>query len=285
MKEIDPNDSSDAALILSGFITSPEQERIVLSQLLKTIAYVEEIAGQVWSVTLYSNIFRLNVGRVEVYIVGEDFVRLNCIGKYGKGPFIGSEYEESHYKTVQVDQCAFCGDYTEFDKVSETLWPYHKGFVDKVAITKGGKPFSAIFKKSNFQGLIDYAKSKYSERQDVKNANDIGEIELRYIEGYREIRQINDYGRNRAARDKCLEYYGAKCAICGFDSKSAYGISITEIIHVHHIVAIAGTDKAHSIDPVKDLIPLCPNCHAIIHSKKPNYTVDEIRNMVNATSR
>ena len=34
--------------------------------------------------------------------------------------------------------------------------------------------------------------------------------------------------------------------------------------------------KSLYIDPIKDLIPVCPNCHSMIHSKRPAFTIDEI---------
>ena len=36
-------------------------------------------------------------------------------------------------------------------------------------------------------------------------------------------------------------------------------------IHVHHVTPISKVGREYKIDPIKDLIPLCPNCHAMIH--------------------
>ena len=65
----------------------------------------------------------------------------------------------------------------------------------------------------------------------------------------------------------CLEHYGAVCQICGFDSSAEYGIP--GIIHVHHKEPIADKmTESWNVDPVEDLVPLCPTCHALVHSKK-----------------
>ena len=75
------------------------------------------------------------------------------------------------------------------------------------------------------------------------------------------------YERNPAARKKCIEAHGCRCAICGFDFKKVYGEGFEGIIQVHHIVPLSKTKENHVVDPVKDLIPVCPNCHVALHAK------------------
>lgn len=38
---------------------------------------------------------------------------------------------------------------------------------------------------------------------------------------------------------------------------------------MHHIEDISLKKEVYEINPEKDLIPICPNCHAMIHRKKP----------------
>jgi 5-methylcytosine-specific restriction protein A len=33
----------------------------------------------------------------------------------------------------------------------------------------------------------------------------------------------------------------------------------------------------YQINPEKDLIPVCPNCHAMLHRKSPPFLPDEIK--------
>jgi len=37
------------------------------------------------------------------------------------------------------------------------------------------------------------------------------------------------------------------------------------------------------LDPVKDLRPICPNCHAMIHRREPPYTIEDLRVMLRAS--
>ena len=63
-----------------------------------------------------------------------------------------------------------------------------------------------------------------------------------------------------------------------------YGIAFKEIIEVHHIVPISQIGEEYAIDPIKDLVPVCPNCHAALHSKEDGtYTLEELRKMIDVT--
>ncbi len=105
-------------------------------------------------------------------------------------------------------------------------------------------------------------------------------------EGAKKQIVVNAYERNPVAKSDCIKYYKyinkgkLKCEICGFDFSSKYGIQFEDKIHVHHIVEISTIGKEYEVNPVKDLIPVCPNCHMIIHSKKPAYTPEEVKKMI-----
>jgi len=84
------------------------------------------------------------------------------------------------------------------------------------------------------------------------------------------------YERNPQARKTCLKHHGYACKICGFNFESNFGELGKGFIHVHHINPIAEIGTEYQIDPKSDLIPVCPNCHAMIHARKPAFTIDEI---------
>ena len=79
--------------------------------------------------------------------------------------------------------------------------------------------------------------------------------------------RVNAYERNEKARKECLRIHGAKCQICGFDAEKIYGSDFKNKIHVHHIVPIHSIGKEYRVNPSTDLIPVCPNCHMILHTK------------------
>lgn len=80
------------------------------------------------------------------------------------------------------------------------------------------------------------------------------------------IKQVstNKYERSFEARKRAIEYHGIKCIVCGLDFEETYGELGRGFIHIHHIVPIASKGKT-KIDYEKDLVPVCPNCHAMLH--------------------
>jgi len=102
----------------------------------------------------------------------------------------------------------------------------------------------------------------------------------RYSEGTSIKIYVNSYERNRIARQRCLDHYGYKCKGCEFDFEKIYGSIGEKYIHVHHLIPIHSIKKEYQIDPIKDLVPICPNCHAVIHRRNPPLTMDELRNLI-----
>ena len=85
------------------------------------------------------------------------------------------------------------------------------------------------------------------------------------FEGHLKSVVVNKYERSSIARQKCIEHFGCKCLICGIDFEKAYGDIGKGFIHVHHLVPLHNIGKEYVVDYRRDLIPVCPNCHAMIH--------------------
>lgn len=108
------------------------------------------------------------------------------------------------------------------------------------------------------------------------------EVKLPYpynkIEGGIKSVILNKYERNTKARKECLDYYGYNCYVCEENLKDKYGILGKNFIHVHHELPLSERKNEYEVDGIKDLKPVCPNCHSIIHRKKPCFKIEEIRN-------
>lgn len=87
----------------------------------------------------------------------------------------------------------------------------------------------------------------------------------------------NRYERNPLNRQLCIAIHGYSCKICGMSFEERYGEIGHKFIHVHHIVPVSQLGSGYMIDPAKDLIPVCPNCHAMLHRQDPPYSPDIIR--------
>lgn len=103
------------------------------------------------------------------------------------------------------------------------------------------------------------------------------------FEGAKKTVTINAFERNPKARSRCLENWGTKCIICGFDFEKIYGDIGKGFIHVHHLIPVAQIGKSYQIDPISDLRPVCPNCHSMIHMKNPPMTINEMKELINAS--
>ena len=90
-------------------------------------------------------------------------------------------------------------------------------------------------------------------------------IETELTEG--KIRQVNvtRHERNKVLRQICLKHYGYVCQVCGLNFEKVYGEIGKEFIEVHHLNPISNTNEVHTLDPINGLVPLCSNCHAMIH--------------------
>ncbi len=103
-----------------------------------------------------------------------------------------------------------------------------------------------------------------------------------YEEGELIEQRLTKYERNRTARQKCLEFYGFECKVCGIKFKETYGDEFSDIIEVHHTVPLSKIKSNYLVDPINDLVPVCPNCHAALHSKKDGcYTLSELKRIIN----
>jgi 5-methylcytosine-specific restriction protein A len=99
-------------------------------------------------------------------------------------------------------------------------------------------------------------------------------------EGAKTRVEVNRYERAPLNRAACIQAWGPVCQICGFDFGRAYGPVGEGYIHVHHLTPVSALGAGYLIDPVNDLAPVCPNCHAMIHRSDPPYPLDKVRDMI-----
>ncbi len=103
-----------------------------------------------------------------------------------------------------------------------------------------------------------------------------------YSEGSVERVSVNRYERNGRARLACIRHHGARCVVCDIDFEERYGEIGKGFIHVHHKRPLAALGKRYRLNAVKDLVPVCPNCHAMLHKREPPYDVEQLRAILGA---
>lgn len=103
----------------------------------------------------------------------------------------------------------------------------------------------------------------------------------KFYEGIPRTIEINSFERNKNAREACIKKHGYNCSVCGFNFGKVYGKIGLGFIHVHHKKPISKKGDKYKIDPVNDLIPICQNCHAILHRTDPPLTIENVRELLN----
>jgi hypothetical protein len=103
------------------------------------------------------------------------------------------------------------------------------------------------------------------------------DVSMPIREGARYQVTVNAYERDPRARQICIDRYGTDCAICGFSFRAKYGEIAEGFIHVHHLRPLSEIGEEYEVDPVEDLRPVCPNCHAVLHRRIPAYSIEEVR--------
>ena len=137
------------------------------------------------------------------------------------------------------------------------------------------------FFEEQLKCLLDWQNQNPLQVQESVTTTRLFPDEVDAVQTFREgaVRQVsvNAYEREPKARQKCIDYYGSSCYICDFDFGKTFGQPGKGFIHVHHLKPLSEIAEEYEIDPIKDLRPVCPNCHAMIHRRSPPFSLEEIQ--------
>ncbi|MER8390885.1 HNH endonuclease [Mesorhizobium sp. M1340] len=104
-------------------------------------------------------------------------------------------------------------------------------------------------------------------------ADALTEGELRTVE-------LTKHERNVKARRECIRHFGYRCQACDLSYEDRYGPIGADLIHVHHLTPLSEIGEAYRVDPIRDLVPLCANCHHVVHRRNPPYSIAELRSVI-----
>jgi len=113
--------------------------------------------------------------------------------------------------------------------------------------------------------------------------DEIAEMKV-YREGAAKQILVNSYERDSQARAECIKQHGLDCSVCGFNFSKVFGELGKGFIHVHHLKPISEIGEEYVINPVKDLRPVCPNCHAMIHRSSSLLSIEEMKAIIQQQS-
>lgn len=101
-----------------------------------------------------------------------------------------------------------------------------------------------------------------------------------YAEGALRQLSVNAHERSGLARERAIAIHGTDCRVCGINFERTYGDFGKGFIHIHHVDPIANAVENRPVDPRHDLVPVCPNCHAMLHRRNPPFTTHELAQMM-----
>jgi 5-methylcytosine-specific restriction protein A len=241
---------------------------------LENMGYVERrwSCGNSKSIKRGDRVFLIRLGEEPRGIMGSGYAKSSY---YVAPHWDGTKRKTTNYIDIEFDILINPDNNVLFDKESldnidsnnlQQWFPQQSGIFIKPEIV------DAL--ESNWFNFI--RENKYIRNSFVSN-DVITDITESFHEGKsKEIIQTR-YERNPQARKTCLNHHGYSCQICNFNFETYFGEVGKGFIHVHHINSIAEIGKEYEIDPKKDLIPVCPNCHAMIHSRRPAFSIEEIK--------
>lgn len=147
--------------------------------------------------------------------------------------------------------------------------------------------------KSHIQGpircndsLAEYIDKHFDDHLSENYFNDIEEEDIFY-EGAVKSVLVNKYERSLIARQECIKYHGYNCSICKMNFEKTYGEIGREFIHIHHKVPLHEIKAEYIVNPKNDLIPVCPNCHAMLHRKfnGNSLSIEELKELYDSHNR
>ena len=86
-------------------------------------------------------------------------------------------------------------------------------------------------------------------------------------------RELDPFGRR-----ECIERFGTVCQVCGMQFEKVYGKIGSDFIEIHHLFPEAS--EQDNVDPAANLVPICSNCHRMIHRRSPMLSVQELKDIL-----
>jgi len=156
--------------------------------------------------------------------------------------------------------------------VQSTLWPLKNEKFDTIRQTYNDK-------YPRLKPILDQVRVGYQAGVSGLSPDEVADVPS-MLEGAVSKISVNAYERSPEARKKCIAIHGTNCSICGFSFGAVYGSEAEGYIHVHHLRALCEANGEYEVDPKKDLRPVCPNCHAVLHLGGQCRKVKQVRKMI-----
>ena len=196
------------------------------------------------------------------------------------GETLSSRYDASVKCTVARDgYVKLDGQEMRFIEATRKLKQLRKAKWAK-QVGKGLRP--AQHWKYRGRLLVEIYNETYLRESDGRQEGEEEISEKGVPEGAVRQRRVNWYERDPKNRKSAIKKHGVRCLGCDLEMEERYGKIAKGFIHVHHAKPLSTVPEDYQPD-IDDLVPLCPNCHAVVHlrerrsKKKRPLTIKELQ--------
>jgi 5-methylcytosine-specific restriction protein A len=281
---IDRFDKRSAARLFKWFWPDAITLRGGIVNLAASIRAAHQAGEASWGLTMQADHVRLNVGPCEAltFLHGESQFLVANPEELGHDCEFDSQEEPFYYRSVPILSKKCLIGPVEIRNA-------HNAYIEAAVDRRRVCSFQQSFSPAVLEFIEDIlgevlprpgylvAEKPFGRVQPLPDEVDNGP---QWREGSVYQVMVNAYERNPEARQECIRHYGTRCAVCGFDFGIAYGPVAAGLIHVHHLKPISDMGGEYQVDPINDLRPVCPNCHAVIHLGGKLRTIEEVQGLL-----
>lgn len=185
--------------------------------------------------------------------------------------------DEKPLKEPEKEEAEKEDDLSDFDRLFEAIMmPKVKS--EPVVVKESPKEHIPVKEVSTIQEVtkkVEPVVQKVEQRAETIQQSEIVQEETKVKE---ESKQLT----KEQIKAECIDYYGAICDICGFDYGYTYGEAYEMAIEVHNTKEESVEEILPHTHPIEDLVPICHNCHHILHTHRPALTIEQMRQMIKA---
>jgi len=270
----------------------PDIARVLIPFVADVIDFAHKASAAKWGLTDHQGAVRINVGWTEVLTTSQGTLRLivdstkaSRVALPFKARLEIGENGAAYYPSIPGSGCIVL-PYRPIGGLRTALNRLRPALFEAISksgrrglgrgVREGHSP-DLVREIGRFVGRSLPQPQHVSQPPAVTRKASLRNLRATLMEGALRRVMANRFERNAAARDRCIAHYGARCVVCDFSFGDAFGEVAEGFIHVHHLTLVADARVRYEINPVRDLRPVCPNCHAMLHLQDPPLTIKELR--------
>ncbi len=275
------NSEGYAGRVFEQLYAAPTERRAAARFLADAIRQAASVSPA-WAITMDADSIRLNVGPARLMNFWDAHVWFTTtVPQLTRIPNRLQDLSQGHfvYKSIPVESRQYTVRSSQLVRLPKEIRASVFSYIHAAAAGRSRSSWYKFHSPGVVQFLESYLGTGLPNPEFIEgSASDpldepSGSL---FVEGAVKRVSRNAYERSPAARAACLGHYGATCFACRVNLVERYGEVAREVIHVHHLIPLHTISSSYRVDPIRDLRPLCPNCHSVVHAQSPAISPEEL---------